>query len=774
MAEPTAIGPSLSYAAVAQELLAHRLAQPDLSAPGDTQAALRTAFDDLAKVFALEQAATAGQKPGDLLTTLLGGLRAATRAVAARVILKSAIGTLVPLERALEAPDDTAIQVPGITSQVVGEGLARASDIADTAAAIDLPDGVVAASLACAALIRQDGEVLGAVQLFGAQSAAFGANDLELATRVGAFLAELAVNAGLVPWHAQGARLVPRAPAETVDGSAPAGHAILSRLLSVALEILDADTGWVLLYEPASNELFTALAEGLGDRDLRVSAQDGIAGATFRTGELLNIPNAYQDPRFNPAVDAMIDFRTRSILCVPIVSSDGQRLGVLQLLNKRRGTFNTLDEEHLKSLASQMGVTRDYTTLFAEVLRMKSHNESMLRSLTNGVLTVDTGGEITFVNQAALDTLRRSEIDMIGLPLSNVLGEMNGWILEAVAEIENGGGEKHLPNSEIYIEGEDDWISVNVVILPLLDTAQRPIGCMLVIESLERERELRRAMSRYVSNEVIDQLIEDSGASLGGTAQTVTTLFADIRSFTSLSESLGAAGTVSMLNEYFSYMEDVLTNHAGIIDKYIGDAVMATFGMPFPNDADAQNSVLAACDMVKVLELLNMRRTAAGGSPLRIGVGIATGTVIAGNIGSPKRMDFTVIGDPVNLASRIESMTKLYGADILICEQTRKRLTTTPKMRRIDVVRVRGQTRPTNLYEVLEHRAPQWTPAFDEANVAYEAGLDAYIAGDWTAALGNFEAALKLRGDDKAAHMMVERCQRYRVSPPESWDGVTS
>jgi adenylate cyclase len=229
-----------------------------------------------------------------------------------------------------------------------------------------------------------------------------------------------------------------------------------------------------------------------------------------------------------------------------------------------------------------------------------------------------------------------------------------------------------------------------------------------------------------------------------------------------------------MLNEYFSYMEDVLTNHAGIIDKYIGDAVMATFGMPFPNDADAQNSVLAACDMVKVLELLNVRRTAAGGSPLRIGVGVATGTVIAGNIGSPKRMDFTVIGDPVNLASRIESMTKLYGADILICEQTRKRLTTSPKMRRIDVVRVRGQTRPTNLYEVLEHRAAQWTPAFDEANAAYEAGLDAYIAGDWATAQQGFETALRLRADDKAAHMMVERCQRYLVAPPESWDGVTT
>jgi adenylate cyclase len=756
--------PSLSYAAIAEKLLAHRLAQPDLSPSGDNeQTALPHAFRRLAEVFALDHAAAAGEPPRAIISVLAAGLVEATRAGASRILLKSASGVLTPLGN---APSPPAEQEAGarseiLTAEVVADGRARAS-------------GEPSSSLACAALTRQDGEIVGAVQLFDKRSGPFGEDDLALAAEVGAYIAELAVTAGLLPWLSQAVRLAPRPALAAAGDEGPAKGAILSRILSIALEILGADRGWILLYDPTMDELYTTLSEGLGDRELRIGAHDGIAGATFRTGELTNIALAYQDPRFDPSIDWQIGYRTRNILCAPIFSADGQRLGVLQVVNKRHGTFDTADESHLRSLASQMGVTLDYTALFDQVLRMKSHNESMLRSLTNGVLTIDMRGEVTFANQAALAILRRSEGELVGLPLMKVFGEMNAWILEAIDEVANGRAEKQLPNSEFYIESLGEWVSANLSLLPLLDSRRNSLGFMLVIENLEGERELRRTMSRYLSNEVIDRLMQDSGEALGGTAQIATTLFSDIRGFTSLSEQLGAAGTVSMLNEYFSYMEDVLTNRSGVIDKYVGDAIMAVFGLPFAAENDAQNSVQAACDMLQVLELLNARRAAVGGGIIRIGIGIATGPVIAGNVGSPKRMDFTVIGDPVNLASRIESMTKLYGADILICAETRRRLVGTPKMRRIDVVRVRGQTRPTNLYEVLEHRAATWTPAFEEAVAAYEAGLDAYLAGDWITAQAYFEASLLMHSDDRAAKLMVKRCLRYRAAPPLDWDGVSA
>src|SRR5262249_51414415 len=256
-------------------------------------------------------------------------------------------------------------------------------------------------------------------------------------------------------------------------------------------------------------------------------------------------------------------------------------------------------------------------------------------------------------------------------------------------------------------------------------------------------------------------------------SQVATTLFSDIRGFTSLSESLGAADTVAMLNEYFSYMEDVLTNRAAVIDKYIGDAIMAVFGLPFPGDDDAANSIGGACDMRRALAPRNARRARAGQRAIRIGVGIATGTVVAGNIGSAKRMDFTVIGDPVNLAARIESLTDRYGTPILICQETRARLRDPVKLRRVDVVRVRGQTRPTTLHEILDYRAGDWTEALEQFLAVYETGLDAYLAADWTMARQRFEEALTLVADDKASKLMLERCQRYSVSPPAHWDGVS-
>ena len=178
-------------------------------------------------------------------------------------------------------------------------------------------------------------------------------------------------------------------------------------------------------------------------------------------------------------------------------------------------------------------------------------------------------------------------------------------------------------------------------------------------------------------------------------------LFSDIRSFTSISEKMDAKSVVSMLNEYFTEMVDVVIKEDGVVDKYIGDAIMAVFGAPVTKPDDALHAVRAAVGMRKALEALNEKLVKRGMAPIKTGIGIHTGEVVAGNIGSEKRMEYTVIGDAVNLASRLESATKELGAPILISDDTYELVKDHVEARAVKEITVKGREKPVMTYEIL-------------------------------------------------------------------------
>jgi adenylate cyclase len=316
--------------------------------------------------------------------------------------------------------------------------------------------------------------------------------------------------------------------------------------------------------------------------------------------------------------------------------------------------------------------------------------------------------------------------------------------------------------------------SVNATVSPLIDINDESIGSMIILEDISSEKRVRTTMARYMNKEVADQLLAAGESELGGKQQHVSILFSDIRSFTTIAESLGAKETVSMLNEYFEDMVDVILNNGGILDKYIGDAIMALFGAPFSGEHDADNAVKVANDMIVVLRALNERRVAAGKEPISTGVGVSSGDVIVGNIGSPKRMEYTVIGDSVNLASRLESANKYYGTRVLVSEFTVRELKNEPpRMREIDLIKVQGKDLPVAVFEVLAHHTPETFPNMDETLQAFATGLAEYKTGDWTKAQALFEAALKANPNDKVSKIYIERCQHYLANPPgPEWDGV--
>lgn len=224
-------------------------------------------------------------------------------------------------------------------------------------------------------------------------------------------------------------------------------------------------------------------------------------------------------------------------------------------------------------------------------------------------------------------------------------------------------------------------------------------GFNAMVDGLRERDKLRATMGKYMTQQVMDHLMAGR-VELGGTPINVTILFSDIRSFTTISESMKASDLVKLLNEYFTEMVAVVTQEGGVVDKYIGDAIMAVFGAPVPKEDDAVRAVRAAIRMRKALAALNEKLVARGTQAIRTGIGLHTGEVIAGNIGSEERMEYTVIGDAVNLASRLESSTKEIGCDILISEDTYKLLDEDFDCRPVREITVKGRNKPVMVYEV--------------------------------------------------------------------------
>ena len=298
---------------------------------------------------------------------------------------------------------------------------------------------------------------------------------------------------------------------------------------------------------------------------------------------------------------------------------------------------------------------------------------------------------------------------------------------------------------------------------------------MLVMEDITSEKRVRSTMARYMSKEVTEQLLASGESELVGKDQEVSILFADVRGFTNIAETIGARETVTMLNAYFTDMVDVILANGGILDKYIGDAMMALFGAPFATPLDADNAVRAANQMMTALAAFNDTRLHDGQKPLDIGIGISTGNVIVGNIGSAKRMEYTVIGDSVNLASRLEGANKYYGSKIIFSEFTRSHLTVPPLSRELDLIRVKGKDFPVAVFEALDWRSAHLDRGLGVMLEAFACGVALYRAREWRDAEQQFLAARAACPGDGPSAVYIDRCRAFAAAPPPSdWQGVWS
>ena len=285
------------------------------------------------------------------------------------------------------------------------------------------------------------------------------------------------------------------------------------------------------------------------------------------------------------------------------------------------------------------------------------------------------------------------------------------------------------------------------------------------------ENRLRGAFSRFVPEEIIDELAEVGDADIASTNEKrkVAVLISDIRNFTSISEINQPEKVVSFLNGYFTRMVDVIKKHGGTIDKFMGDAVMALFGAPVSYEDNARRAVEAALEMKALIPEISCESLSfPEDTTFDIGIGIHYGEVIAGSIGCKEKTDYTVIGDTVNLASRLEGLTKSYSAGIIISDAVKCELPENYNLLHLDNVKVKGKSVGVEIYRVDAE------PISPEYENCYVKALELYESGAWNLAKSYFEKASKHIVNDKSALMMAQRCEKFIQNPPENWDGAFS
>src|SRR5688572_4833336 len=510
-----------------------------------------------------------------------------------------------------------------------GEGLIIEDAYADERfnKSIDEKTGFTTRNLLCAPIRTALGDIIGSAEMLNKRDGPFTPEDMEL-------LAAMTTQGSLAIQSAQSFERMKAIREQELEfmkvvteiSSELKINSLLQKVMDEATRMLNAERSTLFLNDEKSGELWSEVGQGLKAMQIRIPSHAGIAGTVFSTGKTINIPYAYADLRFNPAVDRQTGYFTRSILCVPVVNQHGKIIGATQVLNKRGGPFTAEDESRLKAFTAQISIALENAKLFDDVESMRRYNQSVLESMSSGVLTLDASANIATCNAAGLRIFKARATELINKPASEFFVGPNAWVLDKIRRVDELKTLDVTMDGEMQFRGEKK--SVNVTVMPLASLDRKQLGSMVMIEDITSEKRMKSTMARYMDPSIADQLLATGSEILGGKSVPATVLFSDIRDFTTLTEQLGPQATVSLLNEYFEIMVECVQREGGMLDKFIGDAMMAAFGIPVAHDDDEDRAVRAAIAMIRALDAWNKDRTEHGKAPVRIGIGINTDVVV--------------------------------------------------------------------------------------------------------------------------------------------------
>ena len=485
---------------------------------------------------------------------------------------------------------------------------------------------------------------------------------------------------------------------------------VLQIVMDTIIRLTSAERGFLMLRNKEGD--FTVRV----GRDWEQETLDPSEFAISRTiihrvaneGQPVLTTNAQEDPRFT-GQQSVVAYNLRSILCVPLKVKD-ELIGVIYADSRiRSGLFTQKDLDLLFAFANQSAVAIDNARLFtsvrqtlAEVTELKNLMDNVFSSIVSGVITADLDEKVMLANRAAENILGCKSISLVGSSLANCMTPTAAAILDPYLSQVLKTDQPVIGlefNSELPERGSVD---LRFNLSPLKDAEQHTHGVAIVLDDLTERKHLeaqRSLFERMVSPAVIEHL-DPNKLQLGGQKQVITTLFADIRGFTSFSESVSPEELVRVLNLHLATAAEAVLFEDGTIDKFLGDAVMAWFNAPVPQEDHTLRAVRAALSIRQGLEELH--RENPGLTQLSFGVGIHVGDAVLGLVGTEKRLDYTAIGDSVNTAKRIQENSE--AGQILMSQQALSHVAGKVVAEPVEPIHAKGKREPLNVYKVLRLR----------------------------------------------------------------------
>jgi adenylate cyclase len=477
---------------------------------------------------------------------------------------------------------------------------------------------------------------------------------------------------------------------------------VLNQVMDMIISLTGAERGFLMLLDEESSEMGFKVArnldrETIGGSSFEISRT--IVNTVAHEGEPVVTTNAQADPRFR-AQESVVSYSLRSILCVPLKVKE-KVTGVIYADNRiKTGLFTEADRDLLATFANQAAVAIENARLFESVAIAKNLMDNVFASITSGVITTDGYDHITLFNRAAEAILGLEAACCLNVPYTRVLptlGETLPNLIESVKSTEEAVVAYEL---EPELPGRGS-VSLSLSVAPLKDANDATLGVAIVMDDLtEKKRfERERAMvKRYLPSELVDSLADLKELRLGGAREEVSIFFADIRGFTTYSEQNDPEQVVEAINAYFSLAHKAIRANNGIVDKYMGDAVMAHYNTPLlPQSDHAWLAVKTAWGTKKLVE--EFHKTVKGVANLEFGIGVNTGEAVTGNVGAQDQMEYTLIGDAVNLTKRLQESAK--PNQILLGQRTYELVKDRVLVNKLAPIQVKGRIAFEQVYELV-------------------------------------------------------------------------